>query len=313
MKNVKSMFLSIMAVVLAIGAMGCSASPEAEGATGVKTVTISHELGDTTVALNPERVVVFDYGILDSMKELGIEVIALPKQSLPAHLGEFGGMEYIDAGTLKEPNFEVIYEASPDLIIVSGRQVDMYDDFARIAPTVYMPMDNGEYLESLRNNLNILGQIFDKKEMVDEKVDDIESSIQYLNEIASDRVENGLFVMANDGNLSVYGEGSRFGVLHEEFGIPAADREIESSTHGQKITFEYIQQIDPEYIFVMDRAAVAGGEVSAKSVMDNEIIGMTRAYAEGKIIYLDAHVWYVGAGGIGSTEKMINEIISAIE
>ncbi len=48
--------------------------------------------------------------------------------------------------------------------------------------------------------------------------------------------------MANDGNLSVFGEGSRFGVLYKEFGIVPADENIESSTHGQKKSPLNIQQ-----------------------------------------------------------------------
>ena len=69
--------------------------------------------------------------------------------------------------------------------------------------------------------------------------------------------------MANDGNLSAFGVGSRFGILHNEFGVAPVDETIKPSGHGDKISFEYIVEKDPDYIYVMDRAAIVGGDVSA--------------------------------------------------
>src|SRR5690606_1290265 len=116
------------------------------------------------------------------------------------------------------------------------------------------------------------GEIFQKEEEIAEEVKNIQEAISTLNEKAKSMDKNALFVMANDGNLSAYGPGSRFGILHEEFGLIPVDENIDSSTHGQKISFEYIVEKDPDLIYVMDRAAVAGGDVSAKQVMDNDLI-----------------------------------------
>ena len=107
--------------------------------------------------------------------------------------------------------------------------------------------------------------------------------------------------MHNDGNLSVFGEGSRFGVLYKEFGIVPADENIESSTHGQ-ISFEYMVE-KSRLLYVMDRAAITGGEISAKQILNNDLIKSTKAYKEDNIIYLDSPIWYVAAGGITATEK----------
>src|SRR5690606_4947349 len=120
----------------------------------------------------------------------------------------------------------------------------------------------------------------------------IEEKIENLNNKAKEIGKNGLFLMANDGNLSVFGEGSRFGVLYKEFGITPADENIESSTHGQKISFEYIIEKDPDILYIMDRAAITGGEISAKQVLNNDLIKSTKAYSEDKIIYLDSPIWY---------------------
>ena len=168
-------------------------------------------------------------------------------------------------------------------------------------------------MNSFKNNMEVLGQIFDKEDILAEHIDKIEERIKELNEEAQSSGKTGLFIMANDGNLSAYGLGSRFGILHKEFGVEAVDNNIDSSTHGQKISFEYIMEKDPDYIFVMDRALIAGGDISAKQVMDNDLIKSTKAYENDRIIYLDAHIWYVSSGGLDSTLKMVEEIQAALE
>ena len=109
-----------------------------------------------------------------------------------------------------------------------------------------------------------------------------------------------------------FGTGSRFGMIHNEFGLEAADPNIDASTHGQKVTFEYIMEQDADYIFVMDRAVIAGGETSAMKVMDNELVRSTRAYKDDNIIYLDPFTWYVSSGGLTGTQNMIDEIYEGL-
>ncbi len=289
---------------------GCESSAGTVEKGDVNTVLIQHELGEVEVKVNPSRVVVFDYGVLDIINVIEEDVIALPKKTLPEYLNKFGVDRYEDVGTLQEPNFERIYELSPDLIIISGRQQALYEEFSKIAPTVYLTIDGTNYMESFQRNLEIIRRIYDKEEVINTRLEKIRSEVE---ELSNNSVDNSLIVMANDGNLSVYGKESRFGIIHKEFGINPADENIETSNHGQSITFEYLLDINPEYMFVIDRAAVTGGEISAKQVLENEIVRMTDAYKNHNIVYLDAHTWYVSVGGFESTERMIEEIKNGIK
>jgi iron complex transport system substrate-binding protein len=251
--------------------------------------------------------------MLDTLDEIGEDIIGLPKKSIPPYLDKYKGEDYVDVGTLQEPNFETIYELKPDLIIISARQASLYDEFKKIAPTVYLPTDGGDYMNSFKTNMGILGQIFDKEDILTEKIQEIENAIIALNEKAKSNDKNALFIMANDGNLSAFGRGSRFGILYGEFGVNPVDEGIEVTTHGDKIAFEYIVEKNPDYIYVMDRAAIAGGDISAEQVMDNDLIKSTDAYKNDRITYLDAHIWYVSSGGLTGTRKMVEEIESSLE
>ena len=274
-------------------------------------IKITHQLGETEVPKNPSRVIVFDYGIADALNTLDVEIIGLPKASLPSLLSKYEDGKYENVGSLKEPDMEKVYELKPDLIIMSGRLESYYEELNKIAPTIYLGVDNTDYLGSFKKNMETLGQIFGKEKEVKAQVAKVEEAIGKVNEKAEG--VNALIALANDNAFSVYGEGSRFGIIHKEFGIEAVDKTIESSTHGQKASFEYILDKNPDYLFVIDRAAVTGGNTSAKEMFDNEIIKKTDAYKNGNIVYLDADVWYTISGGIESTQKMVEEVLEALK
>lgn len=282
-----------------------------------KEVTVTHELGETTLATEPERIVVFDYGTLDALDYAGIDVVGLGKGgNLADHLSKFSGDAYKVAGSLHEPDFETVNELKPDLILISARASKSYEELSKIAPTVYMTMPTKNYFESFQENLKILSQIFPSKADVFSKaVVDIEGKIKEVHEKVTVAKWNGLVIMANDSELSVFGQGSRFSIIYDDFGFQAADQKIDDSTHGQTATFEYLAEKDPDYLFVIDRGAATGAAeaAGAKRLLDNELMNGTKAAADDRIVYLDSTNWYVVSGGITATNAMVDEVAASIK
>ncbi|WP_084243100.1 siderophore ABC transporter substrate-binding protein [Planomicrobium okeanokoites] len=318
----KKLLLIAFTLMMAAFLAACGADEEATDSktaaadtkeASTETVTVTHELGETTFDKNPEKVVVFDFGILDSMDKLGIEAVAgVPQANIPSYLEKFADAEkYENVGTLKEADFEAIHAMDPDLIIISGRQAAMYEEFTDIAPTIHLGVDTTKYMESFESNMNTLGEIFGKEEEVKEELVAIEMQIEDVKASATD--EKALIVLANEGKVSAYGAASRFGIIHDVFGVKQADEGIEASTHGQSISFEYILETNPDMMFVVDRNAAVGTDASAKDSLENELVQKTTAYKEDKIIYLDPDYWYLSGGGLQSVSEMVKEIQSAFE
>ncbi|KIL51324.1 periplasmic binding protein [Jeotgalibacillus alimentarius] len=311
----KKLLFPVIAGALVLGA--CGSEESAETTTGSaaekEEMTITHELGETTLEKNPQSVVVFDFGTLDTLDALGIEAAGVPQMNIPSYLSKYEGDDYKNVGGLKEPDFEAINAMDPDLIIISGRQADLYEEFEAIAPTIHMGVDTQNYMESFEQNVTTLAELFEKEEEAAEQLETINASIDELNEEVTSQDLEALVTLANDGKISAYGAGSRFGIIHDVFGFTPADDTIEVSTHGQSISYEYIVEEDPQYIFVVDRGAAVGGESSAKQVVENEFIAGTQAYENGNIIYLDPDYWYLSGGGLVSVQEMVNEIHTGIQ
>lgn len=310
----KILGISILSILIVI-TVGCSTTDEKESETSSvsKQITIKHELGETEVTKNPKKVAVFDFGTLDTLDYLGIEVTGVPQASIPTYLDKYSGNEYENIGSLKEPDFEKISEVDPDLIIISGRQSELYDELSKLGPVVYLGVDHTRYIESFKENLEIIGEIFDKENEIEAELEKIEDSIAHLNEKATKSNNHGLIILANDDKISAYGPNSRFGLIHDIFGVPAVDDRIEASTHGMNVSFEYVREHDPDILYVIDRSAAIGEEPAAKYIVENSLMGDTKAYQNDKIIYLNPDYWYLSGGGLISMTKMIEEIDTSID
>ncbi|TDL87505.1 siderophore ABC transporter substrate-binding protein [Vibrio vulnificus] len=314
---IKKLSLLLLVAMLAVVAVACGSDKEKEESSAKKEsakseeITVKHQLGETKVKTNPEKVVVFDMGTLDTLDKLGVEVAAVPHDGLPEYLSKYEGTTE-NAGGLKEPDFEKINEIAPDLILISGRQSDAYEELSKIAPTVFVGVDTTKYMESFEENVTLLGKIFDKKDEAAKELSSVEENINALKEKAPTD-KTGLIVLASGGKVSAYGPDSRFGIIHDVFGVPAVDDKLEVSTHGQSISFEYIAEKNPDYLFVVDRDAVAGDGAAAKETIENDIVKNTKAFKEGNIIYLDPNYWYLSGGGLESVDAMVKEVSEGIK
>lgn len=279
------------------------------------TVSVTHELGTVEVPVNPAKVVVFDFGTLDSIRALNVEGIelALPKSNVPEYLSEYAGDAYTNAGDIKEPDMEAIFAFEPDVIFIAGRQQAAYEDLAAIAPTVYISVNAATYMEDYERNATMLGQVFGKEAEAAEIIAAQKDKAAEVAEKAAASGEKALIILTNDGSISAYGSGSRFGIIHDLLGVAQADKNIEASTHGQEIGFEYIAEINPDILFVVDRTVVVGGEQLAGTTLDTELVNGTNAAQNGRIYYLDPNVWYLSGGGLESVGMMIDDVAVAFE
>jgi len=329
MKRMVSLVSTLLALTLAVAGCAGVASTDANGSAGGSTspvqtaeprpetqdtILITHQLGETPVPVNPEKVVVFDFGILDTLDLLGVKVAAVPKSNLPPYLSKYDNDEVINAGTLFEPDFEALSALDPDLIIISGRTETQYEALNELAPTIYMAVDTNNYMASFKQNMEYIGAIFQKEDVVAAEVKRIEDLAAEVRGKVASSGEKALILLSNDKAISAYGPGSRFGIIHDVLGFPAADESIQVSTHGDQVSFEYVKEKNPDYIFVVDRAAVvSGGGQAAKDTFDNDLVKATNAYKNGKIVYLNPNYWYLSGGGLVSVGEMIKEVAAAVK
>lgn len=273
-------------------------------------LTIKHAKGETQVAKLPKTVAVLDWATLDTLAALGVEAQGIPKSNAaPITLSQYNDPRFVRAGTLFEPDYEVLKSMKPDLIILGGRGSREYEKVAEYGPTLVITADADDMLGSVIRNTEQLAQIFDRQQEAKVLIDKLQASVKQLHTLSADK-GTGLTVLTSGGKMSAFGPGSRFGMIHDVFGVQPAVVTKKDGRHGQSVAYEFLLEANPDWLFVMDRDAAIGREgVAAKQMMDNELVQATTAGAKGQIVYLDPASWYLmGNSGISVMQNSVDQL-----
>ena len=74
-----------------------------------------------------------------------------------------------------------------------------------------------------------------------------------------------MYLLVNEGELSTFGPGGRFGdLIYDTLGFKPTDEHVKASPHGQNINNEYITSKNPDIILAMDRGQVVANQVQNK-------------------------------------------------
>ncbi|WP_144633601.1 siderophore ABC transporter substrate-binding protein [Bordetella genomosp. 13] len=279
------------------------------------TVEVKHARGVTAVPADPAKTVVMDLAVLDTLHALGVDVAGLPAAAkLPPQLAQYQDKRYLKVGSMFEPNYEVIHAAAPQVIFVAGRSAPKYDELAKLAPTVDLTVDPKDLLGSVKRNTELLGGLYGKQDVASRKIRALDDSVAALKSKAAN-AGTALILLTTGGKMSAYGPGSRFGIIHDAFGVKPAVPGLNVSNHGQAVSFEFLVQNDPDWLFVIDRDAAIGREgVSAKRLLDNELVHATKAWRTGHVVYLNAYDWYLlGSAGLTGMQQNVDELARALD
>ncbi|QLB16356.1 enterochelin ABC transporter substrate-binding protein [Mannheimia varigena] len=274
-------------------------------------ITIPTARGDVTFTESPAKIAVFDTGSLDTLQALGVKIDGMPEVKVIPYL-KASAEKATNVGTLFEPNLEALHSLQPNLIIVGTRSAKKFDEVSQISRTIDMTDNGDKLIESGLQRIDSLGKLFNKEAEAEKLKTEINTLLEQTQKVAKDK-GNGLIILVNGGKISAFGSGYRLSWIHESLGIPMADPSIKNAGHGQPVSFEFVQKLNPDWLFVLDRIAAIGEEgQSAQQVLDNELIRQTKAWKNGNIVYLSS-ASYLAPGGYEQMKTDLNIIKSAFE
>lgn len=273
-------------------------------------VTVETYAGPVAVPHGPGKVVALDLAAIDALDALGVRADGVPAVRPPAYLAPaLEGVQTV--GSLFEPDFEALAALGPDLIIAGGRSQKQVEPLGKIAPTIDMTIWGSDMLGQARARVTAYGQIFDLEDKATEVLAGFDTAMTAAQDATKDK-GNALILLTNGGTVSAYGNDSRFGWLHDAVGIPEAYADITAETHGESVSFEFIAEVNPDWLLVIDRGAAIGKEGEAAAVtLDNPLVMGTTAGKKGQIIYLDSAAIYLSGGGVQSMQVILGQITEA--
>lgn len=297
---------------------GNPSTPAAPETITITSLNGNREPVELEVPYDPQRIAILDMASLDILDALGVgdRVVGSASTSLD-YLQSYVTDENIsNLGTIKEADLEAVMACEPDVIFIGGRLSKSYDALSEIAPVVYLSTDSSiGVVESVRKNAATIASMFGLEDQVATLMGGFDSRIETLKAFAEGKT--AIMGLCTSGGFNVLGNDGRCSIIGVEIGFEnvGVDANIDTSTHGNEASFEFIVDKNPGYIFVMDRdAAIATeGAQLAQEIMENELVMGTDAYKNGQIVYLDhPAVWYTAEGGITALDLMLADLESTL-
>ena len=291
----------------------------------IQALNANKELTDIEVPYDPQRIAILDMPALDIVDALGLgDRIVGSAQVTIEYLTDYNPDDsdgkIMNLGTVKTADLEKVAACEPDIIFIGGRLSSIYAELEAIAPVVYLAVDYEKgIVESTRQNAKTIASVFGLEERVDAMFDGFQPRIDALNAVLNGH--DILLAMYNNNAMSIMDTQSQLNILAAELGgknLGETVGETEKATHGEDASWETIINLNPEYIFVLDRSTATGaaeeGILGAKEVIENELIRELDCYKEGKIIYLIRHanVWYTSTGGVQALDTMLSDLEAAL-
>ncbi len=273
-------------------------------------VEVPTATGPKTIDKVPEKVAVYDIAAIDTLLSIGVKPAGVPEKLFVPELADLG-KEATKVGTLFEPDLEALNELAPDLVVVGGRSAKQAEATAKVAPTIDMTMDGDDLVGQAKERLAAYGAIFGKTDEAAAAAKKLDASVETARAAVKGKGK-ALIVMTNGPKITAYGAGSRFGWVHKALDLEPAVADIEAAGHGEAVSFEFISKANPDWLLVLDRAAAIGSnEQGAKATLDNELVAGTTAWKKGQVVYLPAADFYIAAGGVNSTQRVLSVIEQA--
>ncbi|MBU2865653.1 siderophore ABC transporter substrate-binding protein [Pacificibacter marinus] len=262
--------------------------------------------GEVTTAPSPAHVVALDIAAIDTLTALDVPLVGIPDKLYVDYLGDLTAEP---VGTLFEPNMEALANLGPDLIIAGGRSAAKVQALSKIAPTIDMTIGEDTVADA-KANITTYGVLFEKQDKAAELLAAMDAQLAEAKAATAGK-GNALILMTNGPKVSAYGRGSRFGWVHTALDVPEAFENLNPEVHGDAVSFEFIAEVNPDWLIVVDRSVAIGEASSAHTTLDNPLVAGTTAAQNDQIVYLSAAPLYIAGGGYTSLSTTLAEMTTA--
>ncbi|MGF7194485.1 ABC-type enterochelin transport system substrate-binding protein [Staphylococcus pasteuri] len=179
------------------------------------------------------------------------------------------------------------------------------------AKILFVSPDNDNYISSIENTTNQLGKIFDKKQKAKSLNKQLKDKVKETQRvITKDKV---LLLLVDDKGMKAFANTGRFGgFLNKDLGIQHADDNMKANSAGNQVSYEYLNKINPDKIFVINRTK-DGNDKTIPKELNNKVIKNVKAIKNDEVYQFESNAWYFGEGGHQLTIDQLDHIQDAFK
>ena len=312
MKKIKKIVAGILTVAMIGIITGCSSNDGEANNSGNKTMVVESLKGNVEIPANPERIV----DISGSSEELLIlgytpvgtaNIDSYSTTEVASYVkDQLGSAKVVGHSMMETMDMEAILACNPDLIIMSERQSQIYDQLKEIAPTVMIK----DYGNDWRDRLTDIAKMFNKEDKATEWLSNYDETAKKLGEevAANNGEESYLPVLSSSGQFMVFSDAGIGTIINEDMGLARPESlPVQDGITLPMLSIEGLAEIDADHIVLIATDADKA-ELEENSVWQN-----IRAVKEGNVTILNASPYfsqsYNPIGRLLLLESLKNELM----
>lgn len=287
--------------------LGSNRSPSTETDThlsSAKCQKIQHQLGETCIPNNPQRIVATDEIALEMVLALGLKPIAAGEPTMVSsrsrHLAGKTD-DVVSLGKSDQLSLERILQLDPDLILGSHFALENnYDRFSQIAPTVAFDYVHDAWKAAFQR----VGEILSRSQQAQQQLESYQNRVEKLRKAMGDceasrrhrldQTEVSVVRFYADGSVEFRDSSSFPGSVLKDVGLPrpaVQQKGTNSDITYRSVSLERLDLLDGDVIFV---ALDAGAKESFTKFSQDPLWQKLEAVQSDRVFTVDSGYWIFG-------------------
>ena len=309
MKKLKSLVVLALALTT-FGLIGCSSNDATKESSETRVVETAK--GEVEIPANPKKIVDIS-GSSEELVLLGHNVVGTSNvdsydtSNVPSYMKDkLGDAKVVGHSMMETADVEAILACEPDLIIMSTRQEQIYDELKEIAPTVMLEDQSNDWEDKLEDIAELFGQEDEAQKWLDAYYAKAEKLGKEIKK-ANGEDTTYLTVLASSGSFMVFSEGGIGTVLKDDMKLPQpANMPEQDSITLPTVTMEGLSEIDADHIIVI------ATESDKADLEASSVWSQIRAVKDGNVTILDASPYFSQAYNPIGRELILESVKDAV-
>jgi iron complex transport system substrate-binding protein len=269
---------------------------------------VQHEVGETEICGQPQKVVALSPHILDSMLALGVQPIAYaeyedlniqtydnPREQIP-YIGEWVTTKPTGLGDRKSPSLERLTLVQPDLILgEKWLHQDEYPLLTQIAPTLLFSDEQADGQQVWQQDIKDIAKTLGRDNQAEKLLTAFDRQIAKTLTILKPTLQTHPRVLLLNSNLTTYVASqpeSTIGRLLKEIGFEIV--QPQGIQGDAEISWEILPQIETDMIIVLswsDDNFYNPEDTMQEKWAKNPLLKSMPVFQQGRVYFVDYQLW----------------------
>ncbi|BAT56852.1 ABC transporter, iron(III) dicitrate-binding periplasmic protein (plasmid) [Nostoc sp. NIES-3756] len=271
---------------------------------------VKHELGESCIPPNPQRIIVTDQESLESLVALGLKPIATTianRVGSKADIlkGKIDGITYL--GKESQINIEKLVQLNPDLILGLWINPQEYKLFSQVAPTVSIGFTETGWKKTFKE----MAKIVDRKQEAEKVLEQYQQRIEKLKLAFAQKPEKPEITVMRfytDLKFTQFLNQKSFpvAILEElNLSIPLAQRQLNNSTVSyENVSLERVDLLEADAMFI---ALDPGAEENFQKYKTSRLWQTLNVVQKNRVYTVNSSYWIFGS--VLSANAVLDDIV----